>query len=336
MKTRKWKRMTAAAMIATMTVTGATYAWADEYKSVSLNDIEETTAPVVDSTDVENDNLYEETAPSNEELKAVFEERITKLNELIVQIDDEEITALLTQAVERFESKIAELEAGEDGEEPVDGETPIEGEEPVEGEEPTDENTELEMKKEQLAFKIAIMTKVYEQVGSDQARTAIQANIDKFQAQLDALNEKAPVEEPVIEEPVEEEPVVEEPVVEEPTIEEEVAEESSEKQLPAAAVAGKAKAEENKAKAEEKKAKAEEKKAAAQGKAEKKVEKAQAKVDEAKAKAEEKVEKAQAKADEAKSKAEEKVEKAHAKADEAQANAEEKKAAAKEKSNGKK
>lgn len=315
MKTRKWKRMTAAAMIATMTVTGATYAWADEYKSVSLNDIEETTAPVVDSTDVENDNLYEEIAPSNEELKAVFEERIAKLNELIVQIEDEEITALLTQAVERFESKIAELEAGEDGEEPVDGETPIEGEEPVEGEEPTDENTELEMKKEQLAFKIAIMTKVYEQVGSDQARTAIQANIDKFQAQLDALNEEVPVEEP--------------------TIEEEVAEEPSEKQIPAAAVAGKAKAEENRAKAEEKKA-------APQGKAEKKVEKAQAKADEAKAKAEEakakaeeKVEKAQAKADEAKSKAEEKVEKAQAKADEAQANAEEKKAAAKEKGNGK-
>ncbi|MFA1642995.1 hypothetical protein AB5N96_09035 [Chryseomicrobium imtechense] len=329
MKTRKWKRMTAAAMIATMTVTGATYAWADEYKSVSLNDIEETTAPVVDSTDVENDNLYEETAPSNEELKVVFEERIAKLNELIVQIDDEEITALLTQAVERFESKIAELEAGEDVEEPVDEETPIEGAEPVEGEEPTDENTELEMKKEQLAFKIAIMTKVYEQVGSDQARTAIQANIDKFQSQLDALNEKAPVEEPVIEEPVEEEPVVEEPVVEEPTIEEEVAEEPSEKQIPAAAVAGKVKAEENKAKAEEKKA-------AAQGKAEKKVEKAQAKADEAKSKADEKVEKAQAKADEAKAKAEEKVEKAQAKADEAQANAEEKKAAAKEKGNGKK
>lgn len=181
MKNRNWKRMTATALIATMTVTGATYAWADEYKSVSVADVKEVTeTPKVDPTDVENDNLYEETAPSTEDLIAVYQERIVKLNELIAMIEDEEITALLTQAIERFEAKINDLTTDEEEteEEPTEGEEPV-VEEPVEEEppvieEPVEDDTELEMKKEQLAFKIAILTKVYDQVGSDQARAAIQ------------------------------------------------------------------------------------------------------------------------------------------------------------------
>lgn len=318
MKNRKWKRMSAAAIIATMTVTGGAYAWADEFKTVSINDAkqaEEVTAPVVDTTeetpivDAVEDNLYEESSDNAEELVAVYQERIAKLNELIAIIDDEDINDLLANAVERFESKIEELESEDDTavEEPTEGDDDTEVEEPTEQtpveEDESTEADELAKKKEQLAFKIAVMTKVYDQVGSDQARAAIQKNMDKFQAQLDALNEEAPVEEaPVVEEPTEEAPTEE--VVEEETTpvvapvaknEEKKAEKAAKKAEKEAAKA--AKKAEQQAKVAEKKAAAEAKKVEAQAKAVAKKAEAEAKAAAKKAKAEVKKTAGQAKAE---------------------------------------
>lgn len=314
--------MSAAAIIAAMTVTGGAYAWADEFKTVSINDAnvtEEVTAPVVDTkdetpvVDAVEDNLYEESADNAEELVAVYQERIAKLNELIAMIDDEDINALLANAVERFESKIEELESEDDTtvEEPTEGDDDTEVEEPTEEtpveEDESTEADELAKKKEQLAFKIAVMTKVYDQVGSDQARAAIQKNMDKFQAQLDALNEEAPVEEaPVVEEPTEEAPteeVVEEeatPVVAQVAKNEEKKAELAAKKAKKEAekeAAKAAKKAEQQAKVAEKKAAAEAKKVEAQAKAVAKKAEAEAKAAAKKAKAEVKKVAGQAKAE---------------------------------------